>query len=151
MHCFQSMARITAMLLGLALGITGCARPADELSGEWRGVGADGQRFVLILKPDHSYRIISGNQAIDASMYQDMGMRWESDEGHDPKRLTLSATEGDTTMRIPVIYNLLDGDRLVIKFGVTPRGESIAWDQLNWDSKKSGGDHVVLERAPITQ
>lgn len=142
----------TAAILGFGLiFVAGCVRPSGELPGEWRGIGADGQRFILILKPNHTYRIITGNQVVDAPMYRDMGMRWQSYEDHNPKRLILSATEGKNAMTIPVIYNLIDRDRLVIKFGVTPRGEPIVWEQLTWDVTTPGSNQIVLERAPVAR
>lgn len=147
-YCY--MCRITALFLGLALLITGCARSADSLPGEWRGIGADGQRFILILKPNHTYHIISGGQAVDASMYRDFGMRWRSDEKQEPKRLILSATEGKDAMTIPVIYSLIERDRLVLRFGLTPQGERVEWEQLSWNLASPGSKQIILERAQET-
>ena len=107
----------------------------------------DGERFVLILEPNRSFRMITGGQAIDASTHRDTRYQWTADETHTPHRLTLTTIEGDRQLAIPVIYNLIDQDTLAIRFGVTPRGEPVAWEQLAWDVEGQGSKRLVLERA----
>ena len=126
--------------------LAGCTRPGNELTGEWRGTGVDGSPFVMTLRPDSSYSMISGQQAVDESMYKDMDMQWKVDDQYDPKRLTLISKEGANELIIPVIYNFLDKDRLVIRFGLTPNGVPVDWGKLNWSLEGPGSAQIVLER-----
>ena len=125
MH-YLSFLRQVAFVLLATLFLAGCARQEIGLVGEWRGTGMDGKRFVLILEPDRSFRMITGDQAIDTSAHPDTLYRWSADETRTPHRLTLTTIEGDQTLAIPVIYDLLDPSTLAIRFGVTPRGEPVA-------------------------
>lgn len=146
MHYLQFSLRVAHALLA-ALLLAGCARQEKGPEGEWRGTGMDGERFVLILEPDRSFRMIAGGQAIDASTHPGTRYRWSTDETRTPHRLTLTTIEGGRELAIPMIYNLLDPDTLAIRFGVTPRGEPVAWEQLNWDAERPGSQRLVLERA----
>lgn len=147
----RHICRVTTLLLGLALLMTGCTRPTDDLTGEWRSTGMDGKRFKLILEPDHTFHIASSGQASDLSKYCDLDMHWESDETKEPKRLILSATKGKDVMTIPAIYSLLDQDRLVLRFGLTPQGKRVAWKDLSWNLAGPGSKHILMERAPAAR
>ena len=127
--------------------LAGCTRPGNALTGEWRGTGVDGSVFVLTLRPDSSYSMISGQQAVHEAMYKDMDMRWKVDDQYDPKRLTLTLKEGANELIIPVIYNFLNKDRLVIRLGLTPNGTPVDWAKLNWSLEGPGGAQIVLERS----
>ena len=146
MHYLQFLRRVTPVLLA-ALFLSGCGRQKNGPVGEWHGTGMDGERFVLVLEPDRSFRMITGGQAIDASTHRDTRYQWTADATHTPHRLTLTTIEGDRQLAIPVIYNLIDQDTLAIRFGVTPRGEPVAWEQLAWDVEGQGSKRLVLERA----
>lgn len=138
--------RLALVTIAIVLLIAGCSSSERDLVGEWRGIGADGQRFVLTLNSDKSVRMITGNQAVEESMYPDMQYRWSADDSHTPHRLTLTAKDKTNELTIPVIYKLLDRNTLTIVFGVTPRGEPMEWDQIVWNDGSRNGGQIVLER-----
>lgn len=129
----------------LFLMLTGCARLSPDVQGKWLGTGRGGP-LEITLASDHTVRFVAGTNLVFDESMQKIEMRWSKDDTHEPKRISITIKDEDGTQELPIIYNLLDTDTMVIKMGVDAHKQQLLpWSALTWEDMS---DAIVMKRVP---